>query len=657
MFKIGLAEDDVKIASLIKTGLGEHQYEVTAVPDGKLALEEFQKNPYDLVILDIMMPGLNGIEVCRELRNKNKDLPILILTALGSVEDKVIGLGSGADDYLLKPFHFKELLARLEALLRRSHKNFAPKNLLRFADITIDTYSKTVQRAGIPVELTAKEYTLLELFLKNPNRLLSRQYIAENAWDISFDTGTNVIDEWAIFLKSYKKMKIKDRLALYFTLISTLVLLGVLFTVYFTFHKFMQAEFFARLTDRTMVTAKLYLQADEISSDSLSRVRAQYLEKLNGEVIRIYNDKNDATFIGDDQQYWNIETIEKVRRLKKINFRDGQRQVVGIYYKDNQGNFVILASAIDQSTQKRIDKLWKIMLVIFLIIFIGLLLSARWIAKKILQPLEVFISQVKLIKSNNLYFRVQEGNNKDEIQLLAQNFNNLMEHIEQSFILQKTFVANASHELRTPITRMIIGAEIALSQERSKQDYQKALQAVLEDSEKLEKIISSLLNLAQTDLEYGATNLVVLRIDELLWKLQQEWNQNGAYQLLIEVRDLPMEEEHLSIACNPTLLQIALDNIISNAFKFSDQQAVKCILDINDKGIHIYIEDKGTGMDESQIGHIFKPFYSSSGKAEHSGNGMGLYMAHKIISMYHASITVTSKKGIGTSFLVFFPKF
>ena len=155
-------------------------------------------------------------------------------------------------------------------------------------------------------------------------------------------------------------MKIKDRLALYFTLISTLVLLGVLFTVYFTFHKFMQAEFFARLTDRTMVTAKLYLQADEISSDSLSRVRAQYLEKLNGEVIRIYNDKNDATFIGDDQQYWNIETIEKVRRLKKINFRDGQRQVVGIYYKDNQGNFVILASAIDQSTQKRIDKLWKI---------------------------------------------------------------------------------------------------------------------------------------------------------------------------------------------------------------------------------------------------------------------------------------------------------
>ena len=201
MFKIGLAEDDVKIASLIKSGLEEHQYEVVSIPDGATALMEFQQHTYDLVILDIMMPGLNGIEVCRQLRANNKDLPILMLTALGSVEDKVTGLNSGADDYLLKPFHFKELLARLQALLRRTQKDFNPTNVLSFADVVIDTYSKTVQRAGTPIELTAKEYTLLELFLKNPNRLLSRQYIAENAWDIAFDTGTNVIDVYINFLR------------------------------------------------------------------------------------------------------------------------------------------------------------------------------------------------------------------------------------------------------------------------------------------------------------------------------------------------------------------------------------------------------------------------------------------------------------------------
>ncbi len=200
MFKIGLAEDDAKIASLIKRGLEEYQYEVTSIPNGDSALIEFKTNKYDLVILDIMMPGLNGIEICRELRTNNKELPILMLTALGSLDDKVTGLNSGADDYLLKPFHFKELLARLQSLLRRSQKDFSP-NILSFADLVIDTYSKTVHRAGVPIELTAKEYTLLELFLKNPNRLLSRQFIAENAWDIHFDTGTNVIDVYINFLR------------------------------------------------------------------------------------------------------------------------------------------------------------------------------------------------------------------------------------------------------------------------------------------------------------------------------------------------------------------------------------------------------------------------------------------------------------------------
>ncbi len=450
-------------------------------------------------------------------------------------------------------------------------------------------------------------------------------------------------------------MKIKDRLALYFTLISTLVLLCVLFAVYFTCLNFMRSEFFDRLTDRTTVTAKLYLEADELPGDALNRVRQQYLIKLPGEVTRIYNAKNAATFIGDDHRYWTYKTIEKVRQHKKLEFLDGNRQVVGIYYKDNQGDFVILASAIDYGTSIRLEKLWKNMLVIFLIIFIGLLLSARWIAKKILKPLDVFIEQVRLIKSNTLDFRVKEANNKDEIYLLAQNFNKLMEHLEHSFILQKTFVANASHELRTPITRMIIGAEIALSQERSKQDYQKSLAAVLEDADKLENIISSLLTLAQTDLEYSVTSPDRVRIDEMIWTLQRQWKQKaGEYQLLVEMKGLPMEEEKLMLNCNPTLLQIALDNIISNAFKFSDQQVVKCVLQVQKDGIHILIIDTGVGMTETQLDHIFKPFYTSSSKDEHAGNGMGLYMAHKIVSLYQGNIAVTSQTGIGTTFHLHF---
>jgi signal transduction histidine kinase len=451
-------------------------------------------------------------------------------------------------------------------------------------------------------------------------------------------------------------MKIKDRLALYFTLVSTLILLCVLVAVYFSFQQVMQSEFFERLTDRTMVTAKLYLKADEISDEALSKVRAQYLEKLNGEVIRIYNERNTATFIGDEQQFWTNETINLVRQQGKVRFKDGERQVVGIFYKDNQGDFVILASAIDHGTQIRVQQLLKVMTVVFVVIFLCLLLSGRWIAKRILAPLNVFIDQVKLIKSNNLHFRVQEGTNKDEISLLSQNFNILMEHLEHSFILQKTFVANASHELRTPVTRMIIGTEIALSKERQKEDYQLALQSVLEDAEKLENIITALLNLARTDLEYSSSMSEDIRLDEMIWQLQAEWNQKkGANQLQVEMINLPMDHDAaLIVNANPTLLQIAIDNIIGNAFKFSDNQPVRCILELDVHGMKLTIKDRGIGIPADKIKDIFQPFYSSSVKSEHAGNGMGLYMAHKIITLFRGNISVKSSNADGTTFEISF---
>lgn len=202
MMKIGLAEDDVKIAGFIKKGLEEAGYSVHHVSDGKNALIDFNINNFNLLILDILMPGLNGIELCKEIRKEQPEIPILILTALETVDDKVAGLKSGADDYLAKPFHFVELLARIEALLRRSKPVDTKINVLTFADLIIDLDSKAVERGGVPINLTAKEFALLELFLNNPRRLLNRKYIAEAVWDLSFDTGTNVIDVYVNFLRN-----------------------------------------------------------------------------------------------------------------------------------------------------------------------------------------------------------------------------------------------------------------------------------------------------------------------------------------------------------------------------------------------------------------------------------------------------------------------
>jgi len=445
-------------------------------------------------------------------------------------------------------------------------------------------------------------------------------------------------------------MKIKDRIALYFTLISTSMLFAVLCTVYFTFMKFLEADFFERLTDRTMVTAKLYLEADEISRDALNTVRHKYLQKLNSEVIRIYDQKNRATFIGDTAQYWTPATIDQVRRKGRLKYTDGQRQVVGIYYKDNQGDFVILASADDQGSHNRLDKLLKIMIFIFILISLIVLLLSRWIAQKMLKPLQKFMLEVKQASAQNMQFRVEEHNNKDEINLIAQSFNHLMEELEQAFILQKTFVANASHELRTPVTRIMMNAELALSKERDQAAYQKVIISMLEDAEKMEHIITGLVALAKMDLDLINSQLAPIKLDDLLAKIQTEWKmQKGLDLNIIYQKPINTKPE---ILANATLLQIALDNIISNAFKFSNNQEVNIQVETRKNHVFIHIIDHGQGISFDDQTDIFNPFYTRAKEHGQHGEGMGLYMSKKIIDLLKGEITIKNPDQGGCTFTV-----
>lgn len=200
--KILLVEDEAALASMLNKGLKEAGYEVTVAPDGLIGHEMATRNQFDVMILDIMLPGLNGIQLCKQLRRQQIDTPILMLTALGTTENIVAGLDSGADDYLVKPFHFNELLARIEAMLRRRKMADTDNHVLSFADLRLNTWDKTAERDGKQINLTAKEYSLLELFIKNPNKLLSREHIMERVWGINFDTGTNMVDVYVNYLRN-----------------------------------------------------------------------------------------------------------------------------------------------------------------------------------------------------------------------------------------------------------------------------------------------------------------------------------------------------------------------------------------------------------------------------------------------------------------------
>lgn len=200
--KILIVEDDQRVAELIKRGLEEQDFHTTLAYDGlsgkKLALQD----QFDVIITDIILPKMDGIDLCREIRQAKPDVPIIMLTALGTTDDKVEGFDAGADDYLVKPFEMRELLVRIRALLKRNHKTSGSTGfVLRFDDLEMNLHTKIVKRTGQEIALTPKEFKLLEFLMQNPDRVLSRVEIADKVWDTHFDTGTNFIDVYINYLR------------------------------------------------------------------------------------------------------------------------------------------------------------------------------------------------------------------------------------------------------------------------------------------------------------------------------------------------------------------------------------------------------------------------------------------------------------------------
>lgn len=200
--KVLLVEDEKKIADSIAKGLQELDYYVETAYDGKIGLRLFENNRFNIVITDINLPGINGYDLCKMIRSRNSHIPVIMLTAFSTTDDKIEGFDAGADDYMVKPFEFKELVVRIRALLKRTMNQQLPAgNILRVGGLELNVDSKEVTRDGKPISLTAKEFQLLEYFMRNRNRVLSRGDIAEKVWELDFDTKTNVIDVYVNFLR------------------------------------------------------------------------------------------------------------------------------------------------------------------------------------------------------------------------------------------------------------------------------------------------------------------------------------------------------------------------------------------------------------------------------------------------------------------------
>ena len=196
-----IVEDELRLAEILQKQLQESGFKADVANDGYVGKRMMEKSEYDLVVLDINLPLMNGYELCKEIRKKNSKIPIIMLTALGTSENKLVGFEAGADDYVLKPFDYRELLARINVFLKRKNIAVPESRKLSIADFELDLDRKTATRSGKKIDLTSKEFALMETFLLNKNKLLSREFIIEKVWDLDFETGTNIIDVYVNYLR------------------------------------------------------------------------------------------------------------------------------------------------------------------------------------------------------------------------------------------------------------------------------------------------------------------------------------------------------------------------------------------------------------------------------------------------------------------------
>src|ERR1700739_2220371 len=262
-------------------------------------------------------------------------------------------------------------------------------------------------------------------------------------------------------------MKVKNSLSLQFTFMFAVLLFIVLLGIYIPVEQNRKDSFYAKLDDRALIVGELYLAQDNMSPENFKKVIEKYPQTLSSEVTRIYNDKFLPVFIKEDSVSWSKEIIQQVIEKKKIHFTNGNQQVAGLYYEDNSGNFVVIASAIDDSGYQNMKKLRLIMLFSFLASLVITFFLGRIFATIALKPILKTTNELKIIRSTSLNKRLTLTRYKnDEINQLLISINNLLEHLEQSFQDQQSFIANASHELRTPLTKILGNAEITLKNDR-----------------------------------------------------------------------------------------------------------------------------------------------------------------------------------------------
>ncbi len=453
-------------------------------------------------------------------------------------------------------------------------------------------------------------------------------------------------------------MQIRTRLTLRFTvLVSAIVLISFL-VIYTLAHQFIQQEFYSRLNDKAVTSAILLLKVQEVDSTLLKVIDRAKRDMLNQQFVKIYNPEGELLYNSADSVLFTLSPayLTQIKTNRLIQFKRDQYEMIGFKFRDQNRDYIVVGGAVDTGGRQQLKNLKRLLTVLF-VIMILIVGYAGWVfSARALRPINKVISDVKNLSPNNLGLRLTPAAQQDEIGKLISIINEQLARIEAAFNLQKMFVANVSHELNNPLTKITSQLEVTLFKPRPLEEYQNTIESVLEDIRELNQLSASLLELARIAQNENTFVRQQVRLDEILWEVRDSLQAMDArYVVNVEIRDMPDDDRQLCVMGNPYLIKVALRNIVENACKFSANHRAQVTLQRTDDRLMVSIADKGIGMKEADVAHIFQPFYRTDASSKIKGHGVGLSLSHRIVAIHYGQIHVDSALGVGTLVTVSLP--
>ncbi len=454
-------------------------------------------------------------------------------------------------------------------------------------------------------------------------------------------------------------MNIRNKLIILFVSIVALISIITSLAIYYFSSDYRQDEFYRRLENKGRITAKLLIEVNEVDDALLKKIEKDNPINLYQEKMVIYDFNNKVLYTSDEERIIKVdkEILDKARLQGLVKFQQNDYEAVGFLYSDKYDRFVVIVAAIDIYGLTALQDLRTIMAVVFVASIIIILISGYFYVGNALKPISKVIKEVDDISATSLYRRVDEGNGNDEISRLARTFNSMLGRIETAFTTQKLFIANASHELRNPLTAILGQIDVCLLSERPAQEYQEVLKSVREDITNLNIVSNRLLLLTQASIEDAERGFTIQRSDQLLWEAKSELNaMHPNYVISIELDSLIDDGSRLNVFADEQLLKSAFVNIMDNGCKYSDSHKVNIRLSHGSNNKIIFqFKDDGVGISDEDRPHIFEPFYRGKNVKNIKGNGIGLSLVYRIIRSHQGKIKIDSTVKAGTTVTITLP--